>query len=153
MALDPGGTTGWAYFNPAWSGVECGQILGQHHMRLYEKLEELQPQLIVSESFQFRQFEGFDKSKVVLDSVEYIGIVKLYAQIERVSLVFQTASTAKHFVADLKLRRMGWYKPTAGMVHARDALRHLLYYLVVVQRIKEPITNKWFQKGNLIGDG
>lgn len=148
LALDPGGTTGWAFFDPKSVSVFCGQLLGEHHKMLWNHIEEWAPELIVCESFQFRQFEGFDKSKVVLDSVEYIGILKLHEQMYHTPLVFQTASTAKHFVADMKLQRMDWYKRTAGMVHARDALRHLLYHLVVTEKIREPITNRWFQRAS-----
>lgn len=149
MAYDPGGTTGWAFFDPKSISVFCGQIMDEHHSTLWKHIEEWAPDLIVSESFQFRQFEGFDKSKVELWSVEYIGVLKLYNQLYHTPLLFQTASTAKNFIADVKLRRMGWYERTKGMVHARDALRHLLYYLVVKEKIREPIVNRWFNRGRL----
>lgn len=154
MALDPGGTTGWAYFNSRRKFVKCGQLNGQHHWELINlfHLEEVDYDItneIVSESFQFRQFTGFDKSKVELDSVEYIGVLKLYSQLNDIPLHFQTASVAKHFVSDDKLKRLGWYSRTAGMVHARDALRHLLYRLIVVHGVREPFTNQWLAK---VGD-
>lgn len=151
LALDPGGTTGWALFIPEIRSVQCGQIVGQHHLELHyhmsgrtifkDNLYE-----IVYESFQFRQFSGFDKSKVELDSVEYIGIIKLYSQATGTPIYSQTASVAKHFVSDDKLKRLGWYSRTAGMVHARDALRHLLYRLIVVHKVREPFTNQWLKK-------
>lgn len=151
MALDPGGTTGWALFNPLLPHVLCGQLSGNHHLNLFSYLQEtvepptvLRESVIVCESFQFRQFTGFDKSKVQLDSVEYIGVVKLFSQQFGVPVQFQTASLAKHFVSDEKLRRMDWYKPTAGLVHARDALRHIIYYLVVTKKVRDPFTNRWF---------
>lgn len=172
MPYDPGGTTGWAYFNPFSLIVKCGQITGQHHLELNQHLElhlgrtialldqmamrnlngaikTRSPREIICESFQFRQFTGFDKSKVELDSVEYIGVIKLYSQLSHTPLHFQTASVAKHFVSDDKLKRLGWYTPTAGMVHARDALRHLLYRLIVVHGVREPFTNQWLAK---VGD-
>lgn len=173
-ALDTGGTSGWAVFDSTMSYVLCGQITGQHHSILNEHLQlhlgrtvtlldhtpknslwakdlgvnikVRSPREIVCESFQFRQFEGFDKSKVELDSMEYIGVVKLYSQLTGVPVTFQTASMAKNFISDDKLRRLGWYDLTKGMVHARDALRHLLYFLIVTKKIREPFTNQWLKK-------
>lgn len=156
MALDPGGTTGWARFDPNNTAIYCGQLCGAHQLELYDFLRSVlgnakhsafqqnTPMQIVCESFQFRQFTGFDKSKVELDSVEYIGVVKLFSQSYGVPVQFQTASLAKHFVSDEKLKRMDWYKPTAGLVHARDALRHIIYYLVVTKKVRDPFTNRWF---------
>lgn len=146
FAEDPGGTTGWAYFDLSNVRITCGQIFGQHHEELMNHLERCNPEEITCESFQFRQFSGFDKSKVELDSVEYIGITKMFSQHYCVPIYFQTASVAKHFVSDDKLKRLGWYSRTAGMVHARDALRHLLYRLIVVHKVREPFTNQWLKK-------
>lgn len=148
MALDPGGTTGWASFNPNTAVILCGQIHGVHHEELFNHLDGYfgtnNKGQLVCESFQFRQFDGFDKTKVVLDSVEYIGVIKLYSQMTGMPVQFQTASLAKHFVSDEKLRRLDWYKSTAGLVHARDALRHIVYYLVVTKKIRAPFTDRWF---------
>jgi hypothetical protein len=63
---------------------------------------------------------------VVLASVEYIGIVKLHQQVFGTTVVWQSATTAKAFWTDDKLRAYGLYAP--GMKHARDATRHYLYY-------------------------
>lgn len=156
MALDPGGTTGWAWFDPNDASIYCGQLHGSHHLELYDFLKSVlggattdaaiqdRAMQIVCESFQFRQFTGFDKSKVELDSVEYIGVVKLFSQRFAVPVQFQTASVAKHFVSDEKLRRLDWYKPTAGLVHTRDALRHLVYFLVVTKKVRTPFIDRWF---------
>lgn len=144
-ALDPGGTTGWAAFDSAMSYVLCGQLIDNHHRTLFQNVLPCCEE-IVCESFQFRQFEGFDKSKVELDSMEYIGVVKLYSQLTGVPVTFQTASMAKNFISDDKLRRLGWYDLTKGMVHARDALRHLLYFLIVTKKVREPFTNQWLKR-------
>lgn len=161
-ALDPGGTTGWAFFNPTRHFISCGQLTGDHHKSLYDHLDRHYMEAssddygtldanpffeIVCESFEFRQHHGvFDQDKVELDSKEYIGVTKLYSDVECVPIHFQTASLAKHFVGDDKLRRLGWYDKTKGMVHARDALRHLIYYLIVVKRVTTPFTNKWLTR-------
>lgn len=172
LALDPGGTTGWAYAEWLPRGGEpltelsqidfqTGQIgPDEHHRVLWDFLYDFynlqndfwgdETQLhLVCESFQFRQHINKDqaKAKVELISCEYIGLVKLFAQYNKLELTFHTASAAKTFVPDkgpqanVKLRQLGLYQ--TGQVHANDALRHLLRFLVVGLRIREPITDKW----------
>ena len=154
-AYDPGGTSGWARFEPGSDYVTCGQIGPQeHHDELFLHLDTFRHWAekdkfklrLVYESFQFRQFTGFDKTKVELWSVEYIGVIKLFCSIHRLQPVAQTASIAKGFISDEKLKRLGWYKITAGLPHARDSLRHLLYDMYVTQKIREPFTSKWLVK-------
>jgi hypothetical protein len=148
FALDPGGTTGWVWFNSNNDFVICGQISGRHHKELFDSvLPWYQAHELVCESFEFRQHRGeFNQDKIDLSSKEYIGVVELYSQMTGVPITYQTASVAKHFISDSKLKRLGWYDLTKGMVHARDALRHLLYYLIVVKKVREPFTNVWLEK-------
>lgn len=167
MSLDPGGTTGWAWFyafnNPKYLKVKCGQISGRHHLDLIKMLDDKVESIewppddktgmygayaeLVCESFEFRQHRGeFNQDKIDLSSKEYIGVVELYSQMTGVPVTYQTASVAKHFISDDKLRRLGWYDLTKGMVHARDALRHLLYYLIVAKKVREPFTDVWLEK-------
>lgn len=170
-AFDPGQTSGWAtarFDDLLHTGLhELSQIefaFGQlgpnpHHYELYELLNTLntpsrfEPALasleVVSESFQFRQHISPDHAKtgLVLTSVEYIGVIKLFCEENGIDLVEYNASAAKHFVPDSgphandKLRALGLYQK--GMKHANDATRHLLRYLVIGKRIRAPITDKW----------
>lgn len=170
MALDPGGTTGWAsctYPNhpndlslpnsPLLLSdfrFECGQIgPEEHHKNLWDFLtiNVDSRSILVCESFEFRQHLNPDKAKmkVELISKEYIGLAKLFCELIDVPIYFQTASTAKNFIPDkgpqsnVKLKQLGVYKPITTHVHAMDAMRHLLYYMVFKMRIREPITNTW----------
>lgn len=173
LAYDPGGTTGfaWATWAP-WNGSEAslehlsqiefgyGQIgPHEHHRELWEMLirwigqeerrtitnSEYPPLEIVCESFQFRQHiqPNQAKTKVELISCEYIGLLKLFCQMYNVPLTFNTASAAKTFTTDTKIKTLGLWHP--GQVHANDATRHLLRYIVVNKKIREPITDKWLQ--------
>lgn len=47
-------------------------------------------------------------------------------------MVFQTAGIAKPFITDEKLKIMGLWVPSKK--HARDALRHLLTYMIQKER-------------------
>lgn len=141
VALDPGGTTGWAMWQDQaggktatmWDHFFCGQIgPEEHHEELYELLERFQTHdfTVISETFDFRQHDNF-RTGVNLISREYIGVAKLFA-LQRMHnsppVVLQTPASAKTFVTDEKLKVMGLWVP--GKQHARDALRHLIYYLV-----------------------
>jgi hypothetical protein len=151
VALDPGGTTGWACCEikeVAQSIDERGSLrvnedyvytagqIGpeQHHKKLWDALldwrDSTQHLHLVVESFQFRQ--GRQRANIVLDSLEYIGVAKLFATMNtsRVSIALQTPASAKGFVSDSKIKRLGLWRP--GAPHANDATRHLLYYQVNV---------------------
>ena len=129
IALDPGGTTGWA----VWQGdqINVGHWgPDDHHLTLFDNLGFYQTSEyhIVCESFEYRQHA---RANVNLVSKEYIGIVKLFQQ-ERMSKLpnqyvkFQTAAQAKGFVTDSKIKASHLWTP--GMRHAMDAMRHLIYY-------------------------
>lgn len=152
VSFDPGGTTGVAFCALITNGVFQHNLHqhitsfqmgpGRHHSELESYLNTTHPDVIVYEGFQYRQFHGTPKAKVDLIPVEYIGIIKLFEQHNpSVNLHLQTASKAKGFVTDDKLKALDLYKP--GMPHANDAVRHLLYYIVVDRKIRQPITTLW----------
>jgi hypothetical protein len=140
LALDPGGTTGWALYqggpfalmdNPQ-RGIKLGHIGPmEHHLQLKEFIEtEISHDfMLVCESFEYRRDQ---RDNVNLISKEYIGVVKRLQQ-ERASkgtvplrVHFQTAAKGKGFWTDQKIKKLGLWWP--GHKHAMDALRHLLHY-------------------------
>lgn len=144
LALDPGGTTGWAtfkankivgpdgkaeYLGRQWT---CGQLgPSPHHLELYHWLEhnELQTYHIITESFEYRNKE---RPGLVLISCEYIGVAKLYGAAHQTKVWEQTASQGKirekSFVRKENLQRLALWSP--GWTHAMDAYGHLLYYMI-----------------------
>jgi hypothetical protein len=92
--------------------------------------------VIIYERFQYQRRELDKGVSLVLDSVEYIGIIKLCSKRMHLDkgfaykhqLVEQTPAQAKNFWTDDKLKKVGLY--TSGSAHERDATRHLLYYLM-----------------------
>jgi hypothetical protein len=144
VALDPGGTTGWASYAGARldgftlpvgrNGFNSGQIgPGEHHKTLYDFLcfEQTQEFYVVSESFEYRQNQqNQQRTTVDLSSKEYIGVAKYFVQ-ERMrggKLVEQTAGKVKPFWTDDKLKKLGLWN--SGQKHANDAMRHLVHYMV-----------------------
>jgi hypothetical protein len=133
VALDPGATTGVCYVRDEarpWD-LEVLQLgPDPHHRDLLQLLNVTKPEIIVCESFENRSQDA-----VVLASVEYIGVVKLYRQMRLGRLLLQSASIGKTFWTDSSLRRHNVYVPT--LKHARDACRHYLYFQTFTMRNKD----------------
>jgi hypothetical protein len=145
FAIDPGGTTGIAVstYDDASSIEDFNYFttdLGpeKHHVHLWNSLSAFQPDVVVCESFQFRQ--NYNRDKVELISREYIGVVELYCQMTGTKLVMQSASQGKHFMPNEKLDTLGiLVKPQHPNRHKNDALRHLVRYQIVSLGIREPL--------------
>ncbi len=149
IGLDPGGTTGFTVCdfmelpdgqiqNVKW---DMGQIVGDyHHRELYQWLDARRDEVdadssnlrVVCESFEYRK--GL-RDNVVLVSLEYIGVTKLFCDDYSVRLQMQTAAVGKAFFwpsstrpkREDRLKAVGLYKP--GSPHWNDATRHALHYL------------------------
>jgi hypothetical protein len=86
------------------------------------------------------------RDKLVLTSREYIGMAKQAAQLDpNITLYSQSASQAKTFVNDTKLDALDWLRPTRGLEHARDALRHLCRHSITEYRPGNPILKVWLE--------
>lgn len=141
IALDPGGTTGWATYDDrvpeGVSKFNMGQIgPDEHHQELDVLLgqQSADDYYVVCESFEYRK--GL-RDNLVLVSCEYIGVTKLFCVRTSVPLKLQTAAVGKGFFwpADRKkgrtdrLLQLG-FNPTYETRHQHDALRHLLQYMM-----------------------
>jgi hypothetical protein len=130
IAFDPGVTTGVAIKHGDGT-ISSNQLAGGLHF-VWDFLTTLEPDVVVYEDFVYQR-----RDKVVLTSVEVIGVIKLW--IERsggsVSAYHHTAGTVMRFCSDDKLKTWGLYK--SSQPHANDALRHLMYHLIVTRKEKE----------------
>lgn len=126
VALDPGQTTGILVVpseEDPWK-MRAMQIGPQGHYReLLSLLDGWRPEVVLAESF---VYTGNTMRELI--SCEYIGVIKLFDQMRRgrTTTVWQNSSTGKQFWDNDKLREYNVWLP--GMKHARDALRHYLYY-------------------------
>lgn len=142
VALDPGGTTGWAtvefeeMYNPLTEEVEVVDVkwhrghIGPtgHHSELYNFLGSLATEKfeVITESFEYR---NRSRAGLVLVSLEYIGVTQLFCNERNIRLTKQTAAMGKGFAKDDNLKRLGlWYG--TRWKHAMDATRHLIYFIV-----------------------
>jgi hypothetical protein len=139
VALDPGGTTGWAtvtimaHQEPVFNH---GMLTSKnHHKKLFDLLlilhEGIDELTVVCESFEYR---NASRAGLELVSTEYIGVMKLFCQENDITYHMQSASQGKirdkptAFVKPDNLKRLGLWSP--NQIHAMDAYGHLLYYLI-----------------------
>lgn len=156
LAFDPGGTTGWASLRfkiddeynvegrPEWKTGQIGPH--QHHGELWTMLWDLNDKpdefFLITESFEYRNRA---RAGLVLDSVEYIGVMKLFCAITREDLYKQTAAMGKGFVKDENIKKLGLWSP--GNKHAMDAMRHLIYFIVMNKDVPALLRDEVLQRG------
>lgn len=100
-----------------------------HHLALWKLLQEERPDIVVCERFVYQNRE--ETPTLELISRDYIGVITLWCFLNGKEPVMQTVSDAKNQWNDKKLKILQSRGiPTPKVVHARDALRHLMLYLV-----------------------
>ena len=150
VAFDPGGTTGWAYWHEETDEWGQGQIgPDEHHEELWDWLDSYAPDIVIYEAFnyQIRRDEkgtAVDMPGVELISREYIGIIRLWSQLNHCldATKQQPSIITLKWLLDDRLKEMTYprnndqclYRTNAP--HANDATRHLLYYRAMVLKDK-----------------
>ena len=129
VTLDPGVTTGVAVFTPSGTIASQWRFDVDPHAQFVHALEVLEPKLVISEAFHFRQ----DKTGAVFTGVEYIGVIKYFCQKYRVEHIEMTPGQGKGFWDNRKIKALGLWKPSAP--HAMDAMRILLTHLMKTDKI------------------
>ena len=148
VALDPGTTTGVAFYDTGLQEFGALEIHGRHE--LYDYLGDEwglgigwvkgapYPDVVIIERWDVRrnthQLSNQDDPRYI------IGAVEAVCYLQQVTYREQTPAEAKSFGTNDKLRALGWYEGGEG--HADDAARHLLVALVKdrVPEILEAIT-------------
>lgn len=120
VGIDPGKTTGFAFYSP--DSTECGcQQSDYTHDAFLQVLNYFHPDFIVCESFVHTHRDAVDYTPV-----EYIGLVKWFVERRGIELIMQTPGYGKGYFTNEKLKKLGLY--LAGKGHAMDAYRHLLQF-------------------------
>ncbi len=129
LCLDPGITTGWAYFKDG-DLVACGQELTASVVQVVPLLERFPFDALVVEGYRIYAHKIAEHVGSSVYTLQLIGAIELWRALVRPDsiAVTQYASQAKPFVTDDKLKRWSFYQ--RGQKHARDAIRHGCYYLV-----------------------
>lgn len=137
LAIDPGGTTGFAWLVEDEGGFAFGggQVEGRYEAERFVReasmgwpmgLAGMGHELtVIIERWDVRanthQLTNQDDPRYI------IGWVDGWCHHEGIPYHEQKPAQAKRFADDLKLQRLDWYLP--GRDHARDAARHLLTFL------------------------
>lgn len=116
IAVDPGGTTGWA----EWKHGEfrSGEEADWLH---WIDNRDFDQDIFVIETYTITASTA--KKSQQTDALRLTGCLEWMAYPYR-KVIYQKPSEAKAFSTDKKLKRIGWYTPGKG--HANDAARHLL---------------------------
>lgn len=137
IALDPGGSTGFA----AWENGEIikeGTLTGDHYHQLWSLLFEVDQGMKGELLIICERFDNRGKIDAKLVSLEYIGVVKLYSQMSMAKVAWQSPSIKPSrgqgkglgWADNKKLSATGLIKtPISSYPHLNDAYRHLLFYI------------------------
>lgn len=136
LSLDPGETTGWATLQDGHK-IQVSQQPTKSVVQGFKWLEEqllCQPtDHIRCEDYRVYEWKAADHSWSPVHTIRWIGAIEVLAYLERVPLTFCMAQHAKAWWTDEKLKHFGLW-PT-GLRHGRDALRHLLYYILFPTKV------------------
>lgn len=127
-AVDPGTTTGFAWLVDGHFG--SGMIRGRYEAitAVANAIEQYHPAeglTVIIERWDVRanthRLTNQDDPRYIIGAIDWL------CHSTGVRYVEQTPAQAKRFGDDIKLKRLGWYRPGEG--HDNDAARHLLTFL------------------------
>lgn len=132
LALDPGETTGVAWYEPQTGLVRVGQRvtkdLGQSGNWLKNTLDTFEIDHLRAEDYRVYEWKAQDHAWSPVHTIQWVGVIKYIAQVTETPHSLMMAQQAKQWWGDNKLATFGMNP--VGLRHGRDALRHLLYYIL-----------------------
>lgn len=146
LSLDPGETTGWSVFyvydrmlttedKGGTTGidlVDCGQVTTpdiESATREYQHLiVQFRPDHIVAEDYRVYGWKVNEHSFSEVITARLVGNIETLCTLRGIPFHKQMAQIAKQFCTDDKLKVWDlWIK---GKRHARDAIRHAIYWIL-----------------------
>lgn len=129
LSLDPGETTGWACFtNGRYASSGQLDTVTNPMRELRTLFNNIQPDAVVMEDYVVYAHKVQQHTNNKLITPRVIGMLEGICEEASLPLTKQLAAQAKGFVTDQKLRQ--WQLWQVGERHARDAIRHAVYYLI-----------------------
>lgn len=135
IGLDPGETTGACVFDGP-NLIDARQLptglmpSAAYEVWKYVSTFQVSSAVLVIEDYRVYSWKAKEHSWAGLHTPRLIGAIEYMAryQLGELQLVKQSAQNAKGFCTDEKLKQWGlWQK---GERHARDAIRHAVFYLL-----------------------
>lgn len=138
FAIDPGPHTGIFYDSDQPGEFHFNSLtldftdksISDGERRLYMWLMQMvnpDRDFIICESFEFRKEDAQTREYIDYSTGHYVGVVRLFCQMTGCGYVMQTASQAKGFWTDGKLKKIDVYRFLKSR-HERDAARHWFHY-------------------------
>lgn len=138
LAFDPGETTGYATYESfkdgtklRMEGLATGQVktwpLKDAVFNFSNILSHVGPSKVVFESYQVYDWKKDEHSFSNIPTLQVIGCLQTLLIQRCIPFTSQSAQIAKQFVTDNKLESWGFW--LEGKRHARDAMRHAIYWL------------------------
>lgn len=134
LCLDPGETTGYALFEHG-TLTTAGQVRTIDDWKIISDLfEEMNPTHVVYENYRVYSHKLDRHAFSEVYTLRLIGVIEFLCDVVyRIPYCNQMAQQAKGFTTDEKLKHWGFYDK--GPKHARDAMRHGVYYLLFNQEL------------------
>ena len=136
IGLDPGETTGYAYWNPQDSTFTLRQLKTKSPEEGYKAISNqirgdtdsnFKGLEIVCEDYKVYAWKADTHAWAGLHTPQLIGAIRILAMLNFVPIRFQMAQEAKSWSTDDQLRSWSLYDP--GQRHARDASRHIIRHM------------------------
>jgi len=129
IALDPGNSTGWVFYDDVTKEIKGGTI-PESLTDMYVMLETLEPTVVILERFALYPDKAKSLSFNTFYPVEVIGVIKLWCQMVEITPIIQGADKKKYSggLDDnfILLKQITGKECTE---HTKDAYLHLRYYL------------------------
>lgn len=143
LCLDPGETTGMCVLQCRGSSapvlLEAGQLETKTAQKAFKSLPEvfkrISPTHVVVENYRVYGWKTEEHSNSEVVTARVIGMIELLCEERGILPTMQMAAQAKGFVDDDKLK--AWNLWVKGKKHARDAIRHGVYYLLFTHTSKK----------------
>lgn len=147
LSLDPGETTGWSVWDSHDNATHyelaaSGQLVTWDKAATISTMKcilpcvlnfpmliaQYEPDVVVLESYRVYEWKSESHSWSDVPTLRIIGSMETELHHRSLPYYFQTAQMAKNFVTDERLVEWGFWK--RGERHARDSMRHGLYFLL-----------------------
>jgi|BioPla2DNA2_1021312.scaffolds.fasta_scaffold122969_2 hypothetical protein len=130
LTIDPGETTGWAFFKYGELSTTGQIVIDKHNLAdsIEPLMNDIQPTVVVLENYRVYPWKMKQHSWSNLFTPQLIGAIQYLCSQRKIPVYLQMANQAKTFCTDDKLKTWGFWR--RGEKHARDAIRHGCYWLL-----------------------
>jgi len=132
FAIDPGKTVGWAQFevfeNSKVELQKCGQTEWKRFLKIFKlKVESGKKFEVVIENYTVRSTTISANLNKELLTAKVIGVIEFFCRQNNIKWTLQPAGIGNAFFDKERLKGMGMWE--VGKRHARDAIRHGLWFI------------------------